>query len=431
VIETTANGTRPAESAWIATGFVVQLAAQVVRTVILARLLASHDLGVYFVLRSVGGVATLMAPVGLGQVGLRHVASARTPVAARSAVRHTLRIALGASGVVIPVAWLTMRAAGLSAVDSTLAAAMIAALTWSALFADLGRGTGRVSRIAGIEKVFGSFADLVGLLGVLAVVGRADLTTALGVTAITAALPVGWLAIELRQAFRGRPSPAVSSGNGGEIGPRELLKEGWPVAANALLWRALTEIDLWIVAGLTDPDRTAVYGVATRLALPLELPKTIAIYQLSPLIAALHSRGEREILERRLKVAARLASAGCLSLVVALMLLGPNGINALFGAGYARAMPPLLVLAVGQVVNVAAGLGGTTLLMTGHSRTLLQISIFSTSLGAIMAVVSIPILGLLGAAAASTIGRSVQSLLMVRAVRRYADVSVHAGPRLG
>ena len=422
---------RPRDFTWVSVGFGVQLSAQFGRAILLARLLTPHDLGLYFVLRSVAGVVAIVVPLGLGLIGLRRVAAVRgDAVAARAAVRTTLRLTTAGSLVAVPAAWLCVRIAGFGAVDATLVAAMIVALAWTGVLADLTRGLGGTRESVGIEKIAGSLVDVAGLTVILVIARQSTLTVALGIVACAAMFPVAGLAIALMRALTGQGAApfASSAGQAAAVTSGALLSESWPVAANALFWRALAEVDLWMVAWLTGPEETALYGLATRLAAPLELPKTMAIYLLSAPIATLYAGGHRRELERLLKLWARRASAGAVVAFGAVVLIGPAGLEFVFGDGYGQAMPLFIVVGIGQLVNVAAGFGGTTLLMTGHSRALLQISVFSSSLAALVALSLIPPLGVIGAAFASSCGRAIQSFLMVRAVRRYADVSVHAGP---
>ena len=252
---------RPRDFAWVSVGFGVQLSAQFGRAILLARLLTPHDLGLYFVLRSVAGVVAIVVPLGLGLIGLRLVAAARADaVAARTAVRTTLRLTTAGSLVAVPAAWLCVRGAGFGAVDATLVAVMIVALAWTGVLADLTRGLGETRQSVGIEKIAGSLVDVAGLTVILLLARQSTLTVTLGIVAGAAMFPVAGLSIALMRALsdHGAAPFASSEGQATAVTSGALLSESWPVAANALFWRALAEVDLWMVAWLTGPEETAL-----------------------------------------------------------------------------------------------------------------------------------------------------------------------------
>ncbi len=416
------------ESAWVGGGFVLQYSAQAGRAVFLTRILTPHALGIYFVLRGIAVAGSVATQLGLGQVGLRRVAAAGGDHAeVHAALRGVLMLTARTTVVGIPLVVLLGWAFGLALVDAALVGLMMAALAWTATLADLGRGLGRTAAVSGIERVFGSIADLVVLLALYVTAGRCTLTEVLAVTT-----GVNVVTLILLARLVGRAAPAQAPGHAVAVVPaRELLDESLPIAGNTLLWKALAELDLWLVALLGTPAAAAVYGIALRLAVPLDLPKSVIAYQLSPRIAHAHALGETGTLERMLKGWARRTTMATVAAYLAVIAVGAPGLDWLFGPEYAAALPLFVVLGIGRIVSAAAGLPGVTLLMTGHSRVIVRISMLSTTTTAAAALLLIPRLGAMGAAVAASTGFTIQCALMIRAVRQYAGVSVHAGPRLG
>lgn len=416
------------ESAWVGAGFVLQYSAQAARAVFLTRILTPHALGIYFVLRAIAVAGSMATQLGLGTVGLRRVAAAGADHAGiRAALRGVFILTAQTSVVGTLLAILAGWATGLALVDAALVGLMLAALTWTATLADLGRGLGRTAAVSGIERVFGSVADLAALLALYLTAGRSTLTDVLAVTTganvVTSILLAGLV---------GRAAPGWVPGEKDSVVPaRELLDESLPIAGNTLLWKALAELDLWLVALLGTPAAAAVYGIALRLAVPLDLPKSVIAYQLSPRIAHVHALGQTEALERMLKRWARRATVTTGAAYLAVIGIGTQGLDWLFGPDYAAALPLFVVLGIGRILSAAAGLPGVTLLMTGHSRVIVRISMVSTVTTATVALLLIPRLGAMGAAVAASTGYTIQCALMTRAVRQFAGVSVHAGPRVG
>ena len=422
------NAHRGREAAWVAAGFVVFLLAQVARAMMLARLLTPQALGTYFVFRGIAGVAGILIPAGLAQTGLRRVAAAgeSTP-AARAILRHVIRTTLAITPAVAVAMVLVMWLAGVSTQHALLTALLGTTMAWTTLLVHLARGVGRVTAAAKAERVGGSLLE-VGALGVLLVgLGETSLTAALAVGVVSSLPPLLVLSVIVMGGSAPRshgqfslPAPEPVEG---------LIAESWPVTINALLWKVLAEVDLWIVAALAGADQAALYGVAVRVAVPLQLPQSIAIFALAGRISALHAAHRLDELERMLKRAARQALAVAAAGYLVMLVVGASGLALAFGEMYARAMPIVVVFGARQLFNAASGVPGTTLLMIGRSRVMLQLSIVSTLATTAAALVLVPRIGVLGAALASAGGTTLQNVLAVRAVKRLAGISVHAGPR--
>jgi O-antigen/teichoic acid export membrane protein len=139
------------ESAWVGAGFVLQYSAQAARAVFLTRILTPHALGIYFVLRAIAVAGSMATQLGLGTVGLRRVAAAGADHAGiRAALRGVFILTAQTSVVGTLLAILAGWATGLALVDAALVGLMLAALTWTATLADLGRGLGRTATVSGI-----------------------------------------------------------------------------------------------------------------------------------------------------------------------------------------------------------------------------------------------------------------------------------------
>ena len=372
---------------------------------LVARLLSPADLGAYFVLRSVSGGSTQAA---------LHI------------VRHVARTSVLLAPSAGAVTLLGSRFAGTSWPDAVLTALAAVLLAWMTVLGGLVRGTGRVVVVAVAERIVGSLADVLLLLALLLAFGETTLTTALTVSVVAFLPPIGTLAGVLVRASTNR---SVETSTGKPTEPLEgLADESWPVAANALLWKGLVEVDLWLVAGLAGAREAAIYGIASRVVAPLQATMAIAIFALSGPAAALHTQRRYAELEQMLKRAARQALGITVVGYVVLLLVGTDGLALAFGEMYARAMPLVIILGLSQVLNVGAGLGGTTLLMIGRSRTLLGLSLISTTFTAVAAAALLSWMGVIGAAIASAAGVALQNALALRAVHRRTGMSIHAGP---
>jgi O-antigen/teichoic acid export membrane protein len=330
--------------------------------------------------------------------------------------------ASGLSAVVVAAAGAgTARLAGLGATEAWLVAAMIVTQSLSSVLADLGRGLGRVRAMAAIERIAATLSEIAGLAALPLFTGSISLRQALVVLTAAGVVPLVLLVRDVWGAVGapfGAPEPRLMA---------SLLSESWPVTVNGLLWRGLSELDLWLVGALGGAHAAGVYGVAMRLAAPLQVTGGIAIYVLSGPVAALHAAGRHQDLERLLRRAARWSTAVSAVGFLLIALAGPRGLALVFGPAFAGALPVFLVLGLAKLVNLAAGLGGTTLMMMGRTRTLMWISVASSTVTLALAAILLIEFGLVGAAVAALVGVTLQNAMMIAAVRRFAGIRVYAG----
>jgi O-antigen/teichoic acid export membrane protein len=410
------------DTAWTAAGFGMQLAGQAGRAVILALLLSPEDLGRFFILRSAAGVAAFVAQLGLGTVGLRRLAAARGDGAVQKGiVGGVVRVTAVSTASVAALGAAAALMFGLGIGEATLAAMMIGTQAMSGILSELGRGLGRVRTMAAIDRALAPALEVAALTAMFLLTRSTSFRDVLLLLTVAGAIPLALLARELRRAV-----PGVDDGAGAPH-VRTLLFESWPVTVNGLLWRALAEADLWIVGALAGVQAAAIYGVGMRLAAPLQASLGVAVYVLAGPISGLYAAGAHAELQHLLRRTARWTAIVSATGFMLIAAMGERGLAAVFGPIYADALPVFLVLGIAQLVNVAAGLGGTTLLMIGRTRALMLISLASSLVTLVLAAALLPVMGLMGAAVASLTGMVLQNTLMVMAVHRYAGIRVDAG----
>ena len=97
-----------------------------------------------------------------------------------------------------------------------------------------------------------------------------------------------------------------------------------------------------------------------------------------------------------------------------------------FGSYYQQGAVVLAVLSVGQLANVWSGSCGLTLVMSGHQKTMMNLTLACGLFNAIAALLLVRRYGALGAAAAAATTMVLQNILMLVFVKRKAGVWTHA-----
>jgi O-antigen/teichoic acid export membrane protein len=141
----------------------------------------------------------------------------------------------------------------------------------------------------------------------------------------------------------------------------------------------------------------------------------------TPMISRFLVTGDRAELQRLVSLAARWVFFPSIVLIGGLALLGQPLLH-LFGADFVAGHWVLLILLVGQLVNVAYACAGSTLSMTGHQRTVAIVYGVIVLLNAVLCYVGARLFGLEGAAAATTISMTAWNLWLNALTRRRVGV---------
>jgi O-antigen/teichoic acid export membrane protein len=214
-------------------------------------------------------------------------------------------------------------------------------------------------------------------------------------------------------------------------GVRELLSFSVPASLAGLFVLLNNWVAQLIIGVLFPAADVGRYQAASQLSLVFAIILSAFNTALAPMIADLHGRGERRLLERVFRAATRWGLYFCAPVFLVFLIASRDVMAAVYGPDFARGWPVLLVLTIGQIINVATGAVGILLIMTGRQRTWSVIAFAMLVLDAVLILLLSRPFGLVGAAAAvavSTAGMFALGLFWVRRKlrlwpydRRYLD----------
>lgn len=415
---------------WAAAGRGLTGLAELATYALLARMLAPAEYGAYFLAMSVVLFGAMLGSLGLNQAAVRFVAAAiglNQEARARALLLRILKLGLTGSLTVAAGYFLIgesllalfLDVPALYAV-SGLVALWIAATAFQRLIAEGFRGFHDIRN----ATLFGgllSGALTVGALGALR--GLQGETRLAGVLVIVvmataaSALLGGWRL--------GRKAMALSPVKV-TVGNREILQVAWPFLLTNLAVFVLTQVDLWILAAFRPAEEVAKYGAASRLALVTMVVTSVLYAVLPPLIARQHARQEKRQLERILRAGATLAGLISLPVFLAFVIAPQWLLGLIYGEYYADSRAVLALLATGMFFNVITGMRGNVLMMTGHERAQLAISLAGGTLNIALCTAGAYYGGMFGVALAAMSAMIIQCLLEEVTVRRVLGIWTHA-----
>lgn len=394
--------------------------------VLIARLLKPQEVGAYFLLVSVVSMVTIFALAGTERAIVRIIAESTgrgEPGRARTAVRKSFLI-IGTTSLVTAALFylfgfklLIRHVFHVQLLEELTLIGAIWVIFWSfeSLTAEMFRGFQQIHLAVVFKRLAPNILVVSGvLIGSLLREGWTlkQFTLLVLFAWIASVLLSAWMILRYSDSMRGA----------GKVGVSEILKLSWPMWIVSFVTFSLPQVDLWLVAFFETAEVVAVYGAASRLFRFVAVPLLIVQSVVPPLIAEMHARGETSELEKGLRTAATLSFIPGSIIIAAYMFFGDFILRLVYGSYYSQGTLILQILSIGMLTRILSGSSQSTLMMTGHERLMMQISIFS---GLVMMLGGICVggrFGETGIAIAVTVSITLQSLLSLFYAKKMTGI---------
>ncbi|MDC0357743.1 flippase [Oligoflexia bacterium] len=189
----------------------------------------------------------------------------------------------------------------------------------------------------------------------------------------------------------------------------------WLTTAAALMFVSgmhivLNEIDKIMLGLMIDVDAVGVYSIAARISVlmlfGLQSINTIA----APMISELYASKSIDEFQKFVSKVAKWIAVVSLPMLLIIIFFG-QFILGLFGEAFQIAYVPLLLLALGQLVNMSVGPVGFLLTMTGNEKVQLRILIVTLIVNIALNLPAIYYFGINGAAFATSFSIALRNIM--------------------
>ncbi|HTI84902.1 MAG TPA: MATE family efflux transporter [Acetobacteraceae bacterium] len=390
--------------------------------VIAARRMGGYQAGLFFLCLTWVNLVSTGARLGLERATSRHVA-AELAVGDGAAAKRTVLAGVTWTALASIIAgvstWLLARPAALllfhqpDLTEPLRLAALILlpqsiAFTLGFTLIGLGRG------VAG-QMVQSAIPPLLSLLALLTGLNQAEsvLTAYAASYAVCCCLGFGFVGYEWRRAFANQSAIHVERS--------EPLPSLWttarPFLVIELVQSALLSMPVLVLGVFADAVAVSAFSIANRVTMMINTILLSLAMIAAPGFARHHRLGEFAELRRVNRQTRLLAMVVCVP-IVAVILIVPHTLLSLLGGSFADASAALIVLSIGQIVNILLPTEDMILAMTGHGATLRRVNLQQLWVCCALCIVLIPWLGLMGAAIVTTISLIQGRIGFSRAVRQ-------------
>lgn len=167
----------------------------------------------------------------------------------------------------------------------------------------------------------------------------------------------------------------------------------------------------------------AQLSIALRAAALINFLLIAANFIAAPKIASLYKKSNIIEIQKLTTLTVRSLYILSIPLIVFLTLFSTK-IMSLFGQNYTDGGHLLLVLSIGQIINLLTGPVGYLLTMTENERAMRNMYIISGSTTIFLSLILIPSIGVLGAAISTSLGLAIQNLGAAWLVNKILGISI-------
>ncbi len=204
--------------------------------------------------------------------------------------------------------------------------------------------------------------------------------------------------------------------------PATTLREScFPLFVVQVVYQLNTYASQFYLAKWTEPADISRYTVAIRLVSLIGFVLIAINHVSASRFATLWKNQELEKLTNIVRLANRMMLVLSLPIVL-VFVVAPGWILSWFGPEFPSAAPLLVLLALGQAVNVATGSVGYLLMMSGHEKEQRNCTLMAAVLSLVAGLVLVPKYGLMGAGIMTFIWMSTGNLLSWIVVRKKLNI---------
>jgi O-antigen/teichoic acid export membrane protein len=399
--------------------------------VMIARLLGVEGSGSFFLALTIVTVASVVGRIGLDNTFVRFTASSVATSdwsTLKGLYQRGIVFALMTSGLItgllmLLAPWLATNVFS----DPTLTGPLrwmslsVLPVALHTLYAQLLKGLKEIQNSMLVEKN-GVLVQAISLLALFL------LTPQLGAMGAVWSYVIATLTTLFAGFFLWHRATPFLEGVRGSFEQAELLQSSMPLFWSSILQLIILWSATFMLGAFASTREVGYFSVANRTVGLINFV-LVAVNAISaPKFAELYKKGDMATLQKIAQGSAKLMTlmAGPLFLVC---ILAPTFVMRIFGEQFVPGATLLVIMAVGQFVNVITGSVGFLLNMTGHERLMRNTFIICAALSLALNALLIPSFGANGAATSSAVTLIAQNVIAFVYVWRYLHIWTLPIPR--
>ncbi len=225
-------------------------------------------------------------------------------------------------------------------------------------------------------------------------------------------------------ASPGSSNPTVASANTAQD---SLMLLALPLMFTQTFGLTMSQADVWLAGALAIPASLAIYCAAQRMLAFLTIPLQIAGTGIVSFVPELVAKKETKRLQELVGLAATLAGIPGILIGIGFLVFPESVLTFAFGEYYAGGANLLRILAIGQIICIFTGPCEIVLMMAGHQNRTLIVNMVAAIAIFTLGPLGIIYFGMTGLAVTIATITSCQNLVNWFLAKRLLGISTHVG----
>lgn len=208
--------------------------------------------------------------------------------------------------------------------------------------------------------------------------------------------------------------------------PVYCYREWLDIALVLLLQRAfmiiLSQTDILMIGSFIGPEAAGIYNAAVKTSLWVGFVLQILNMVVAPAFASLYTQGDIQGLQKIVSTVTLWIFWPSIGIALFLLIF-TQPVLSIFGPDFIAASWSLKILVLGQLVNALCGSIGCLIVMTGHQKQSFPIFGYSALINLVLNAITIPLLGIVGAAITTSFSMVVWNIWLSRLVVKKIGVN--------
>lgn len=207
---------------------------------------------------------------------------------------------------------------------------------------------------------------------------------------------------------------------------RQIYIDTSPIFLVNLATYLTANASIWIVGYYLSHEEVAIYGAVLKLFNLIAVPLLVINLAIEPSIAEYIHENKRKHMDALLRISATVALLATIFISAIIFLWGDLLLTILFGAEYSQGYIALLILVLGNVVNVWSGSCASMMMLGGYQVVLTIIRVLFGLVSISMSMIFVSVYGIEGVALAVSVSVALSNIVTWKLVKNKMEYNTSA-----
>lgn len=196
-----------------------------------------------------------------------------------------------------------------------------------------------------------------------------------------------------------------------------IWKEAWPIGVAGALGTLLASIDIVILGWFSSPDQIGFYSTAQKPVQAIYLIPSLIGIAILPTFSRFAISDKEKMLNTTNKMI-KMSFLFTIPIVIGCFILGEPVFNFVFGKEYNSSILIFKIMSLLIITGAPSAIIGKAIFANGNQKKLIQFILISITLNIILCFITIPTMGIVGAAISVTASQTIGNIFLMNSYKK-------------